>query len=496
MANHSMEVDTYICVTVNQPSKLTKTILTLITLPYHTKPAPMSSTMDIVDRHRPDLGPFEALYKDIHQHPELGRQEARTASIVAERFEALGLDVIKNIGGRGVVGVLTNGEGPKVLIRGELDALPVPEQTSLPYASHVRQKNREGLEVPVMHACGHDLHIACLLAVTTLFKSATKHWSGTLICLFQPDEETGAGAQAMIDDALYKRIPVPDVILFQHVEHQREGTLSIRSGPTQAAADSLFVRIFGRGGHGAQPEFCIDPIVIAGHIIVRLQTIVSRVISPSDTAVVTCGSIHAGESANTIPDHADLKLNIRSYDTEVRAKVISAVKRIIKAECEASGVEKEPEISAIGGFPLTDNNPEVVNKLLATWKECFGDKIKCQERKVASEDLPNLAISRNIPYAVWFLGGTDGKLWDDAMARGMPELIPHNHSSKFAPVIQPTLRTGVDAMATAVLSFLGLKITSSSSCGRASTTDQVARLVSYVAQIYIHFGYSLLIQDS
>lgn len=411
--------------------------------------------MDIVDRHRPDLGPFEDLYKDIHQHPELGRQEIRTASIVVERLKALELDVTNGIGGHGVVGILRNGPGPTVLIRSELDALPVLEQTSLPYASHICQKNDEGLEVPVMHACGHDLHIACLLAVTTLFKSATKNWSGTLISLFQPDEETGAGAQAMVDDALYEKIPVPDFILFQHVDHQRTGTLSIRSGPTQAAADSLDVRIYGRGGHGAQPEFCIDPIIIAGYIIVRLQSIVSRVISPSDIAVVTCGSVHAGESANTIPDHADLKLNIRTYDTEVRDKVISAVKQIIKAECEASGVEKEPEITAAGSFPLTDNDSGVVDKILANWKNTFGDKVHYQERKTASEDLPNLAISKKIPYAVWFLGGTDRATWDDAMARGMPELIPHNHSPKFAPVIQPTLRTGVDAVATAVLSFLG-----------------------------------------
>ena len=423
--------------------------------PDHTNTGLVSQSMDIVDRYRPDLQPFEVLYKDIHQHPELGLQEARTASLVAERFEELELDITRNIGGHGVVGILRNGPGPTVLIRGELDALPVLEQTSLPYASHAYQKNREGLEVPVMHACGHDLHIASLLAVMTLLKSAKKHWSGTLICLFQPDEETGAGAQAMVDDALYEKIPVPNVILFQHVDHQRTGTLSIRSGPIQAAADSLDVRIFGRGGHGAQPESCIDPIVIAGYIIVRLQSIVSRLVSPSDIAVVTCGSIHAGESGNTIPDHTDLKLNIRTYDTDVRDKVMSAVKKIIRAECEASGVEREPEITATGSFPLTDNDPEIVDKLLANWKNIFGDKIHYQERKVASEDLPNLAKAMNIPYAVWFLGGTDCATWDDAMECGRPELIPRNHSPKFAPVIQPTLRTGVDAMAIAILAFLG-----------------------------------------
>lgn len=421
----------------------------------HRQSSSKSPVMDTLDRYRPDLMPFELLYKDIHEHPELGLQEARTASIVAEHFKSLGLDVIRNIGGHGVVGVLRNGPGHTVLIRSELDALPILEQTSLPYASRVRQKNQEGLEVPVMHACGHDLHIACLLAVMTMLKSAGSDWSGTLICLFQPDEETGAGARAMIDDGLYDRIPVPDVILFQHVDHQKTGTLSIRSGPTQAAADSFDVRIFGRGGHGAQPESCNDPIVIASYVVVRLQSIVSRVVSPSDTAVVTCGSIHAGESGNSIPDHADLKLNIRTYDANVRDKVVSAIKKIITAECEASGVEKEPEIKATDSFPLTDNDSEVVDRIQRAWKNSFGDKVHWQERKTASEDLPNLAKPRKIPYAVWFLGGTDAGLWDDAMARGMPELIPRNHSPKFAPVIQPTLCTGIDAMSLAILAFLG-----------------------------------------
>ncbi|MCJ1240347.1 hypothetical protein MMC14_008349 [Varicellaria rhodocarpa] len=412
---------------------------------------------NIIDHHCPDLAQFEELYKDLHRHPELGLQESRTASIVAKRFRKLDLIVKTKIGGHGLVGVLENGPGPTILIRGELDALPVREETGLPYASKFCQESHRGVHVPVMHACGHDLHIACLLAVMTLLKSAISKWSGTVLCLFQPDEESGNGAQAMINDGLYDKIPVPDFILFQHVDHQKAGTVSIRSGPTQASADSFDVRIFGRGGHGAQPEGCIDPVLIGSYVIVRLQSIISRIVAPSEMAVLTCGSFHAGETPNTIPDHADLQINIRTYDLMVRQKIIYTMKQIIKAECEASGVEREPTITATSSFPLTVNNDELVRTLESTWKGIFGDRLHDQDRKAASEDLPNLATPQNIPYAVWFLGGTDSATWDNAMALGKPESIPRNHSNIFAPVIQPTLRTGVEAMASAVLSLVGKK---------------------------------------
>lgn len=409
----------------------------------------------IVNKFRPHLQPFEDLYRHVHSHPELGTQESQTASLVAQHLEDLGLDVKEGIGGYGLAGIQRNGAGPVVLIRAELDALPVLEETGLPYASKVRARDNNGVERPVMHACGHDLHIACLLATMQLLKSAKSHWNGTVICVFQPDEEEGKGAKAMVDDGLYEKVPVPDVILFQHVDHQRTGTVSIGSGPTQAAADSFDVRIYGRGGHGAQPEGTIDPIVIASYIIVRLQSIVSRDIAPSDMAVVTCGSIHAGETENIIPDHLDFKLNIRTFDLQVRKKVLERVKRIITSECEASNVPKPPQITATTSFPVTNNNTEVVERLRNSWQDYFGDNLQRQEPKAASEDLPNLADTHGIPYAVWFCGGTDAEKWDDAMRRKKPELIPRNHSGQFAPVIQPTLRTAVDAMSLAVLTFLG-----------------------------------------
>jgi amidohydrolase len=408
----------------------------------------------IVDEFRPSLQPFEALYKHIHSHPELGTQESQTAVLVAQHLKHIDLDVKEGIGGYGVAGILRNGAGPVVLIRAELDALPVLEETGLPYASKVRARDNNGVETPVMHACGHDLHIACLLATMQLLKSAKSRWSGTVISVFQPNEEEGRGAKAMVEDGLYEKVPIPDIILFQHVDHQRTGTVSIGAGPTQAAADSFDVRIFGRGGHGAQPESAIDPIVIASYIIVRLQSIVSRDIAPSDMVVITCGSIHAGKTENIIPDHLDLKLNVRTFDQQVRKKVLERVKCIINAECEASNVPKAPQITATTSFPVTNNDPKVVDGLWNTWQGHFGDNLQRQQPKAASEDLPNLANTHGIPYAVWFCGGTDAQKWDDAVKRKKLELIPRNHSGHFAPVIQPTLRTAVDAMSLAVLTFL------------------------------------------
>ena len=408
----------------------------------------------IVNRFRPDLRPFEDLYKHIHSHPELGTQESQTASLVARHLKDLGLDVKEGIGGYGLAGIQRNGAGPVVLIRAELDALPVREETDLPYASKVHARDRDGVERPVMHACGHDLHISCLLATMQLLKAAASYWHGTVICVFQPNEEEGRGAAAMVHDGLYEKAPVPDVILFQHVDHQRTGTVSIGSGATQAAADSFDVRIFGRGGHGAQPESTIDPIVIASYIIVRLQSIVSRDIAPSDKAVITCGSIHAGEAENIIPDYLDFKLNIRTFDSQTRKKVLERVKQIITAECEASNVPTPPRIAVTTSFPVTNNNAAVVERLRHTWQAYFGGDLQRQEPKAASEDLPNLADPHGIPYAVWFCGGTDAEKWDDAARDEKLDTIPRNHSGHFAPVIQPTLRISVDAMSLAVLTFL------------------------------------------
>ncbi|KFX96966.1 hypothetical protein O988_05089 [Pseudogymnoascus sp. VKM F-3808] len=401
--------------------------------------------VDIVEKHRPDLSEFEDVYKDFHKHPELGTKEKRTAGVIAKRLKDAGFDVHENIGGHGLAAVLRKGDGPTVLLRADMDALALEEETDLPYKSTVSK---------TMHACGHDMHVTCLLAAAKLLTDAKSEWSGTLICIFQPNEENGAGARAMVDDGLYKVIPKPDVCLGQHVSHQKTGTLTIGPGVTLSAADSFKVTIHGRSGHGSQPENCIDPIVIASSIVVRLQSIVSRDISPSDSAVVTCGSFHGGESENAIPDRVVLKLNVRTQNDKVRDKVLAAVKRIIKAECEAGGVTQEPDIEPTSRFPLTENDEKVVGKLHEAFKPIFGDVPSESGMVSGSEDFSDLARPHDIPYAFWFFGGTDEKKWDDAVKNDTVHLLPHNHSAKFAPVIQPTLKAGTDAMALAALTFL------------------------------------------
>ncbi|KFY26308.1 hypothetical protein V493_04181 [Pseudogymnoascus sp. VKM F-4281 (FW-2241)] len=401
--------------------------------------------VEIIEKHRPDLSEFENIYKDLHKHPELGTKEKRTAGIIAKRLKEAGFDVHENIGGHGLAAVIRRGDGPTVLLRADMDALALEEETDLPYKSTISN---------TMHACGHDMHVTCLLTAAKLLDAAKSEWSGTLICVFQPNEENGAGAKAMVDDGLYKAIPKPDVILGQHVSHMKSGELSICSGVTLSAADSFKVTIHGRSGHGSQPENCIDPIVIASSIVVRLQSIVSRVISPSDSAVVTCGSFHGGESENAIPDRVVLKLNIRTQNDKVREKVISAVKRIIKAECEAAGTTQPPDIEPTSRFPLTVNDPKIVDKLQDAFKPAFGDLPNVSGMVSGSEDFSDLARQHDIPYAFWFFGGTDEKKWDDAVRNDTVHLLPHNHSAKFAPVIQPTLKAGSDALALAALTFL------------------------------------------
>lgn len=409
----------------------------------------------IVEQYRPALGPYEDVYKDIHRNPELGTQEKRTSMIAAKHLHSLKLKVHERIGGYGLVGVLENGPGKTLLLRADMDALPIREQTGLPYASTLTHVDPHGVENPVMHACGHDVHVTTMMAVATLLTAATSTWQGTLIFLFQPDEEHGAGARAMVADGLYDKVPVPDIVLGQHVTPLKTGAVAIQSGPVLTAADSFDVRVFGRGGHGSHPQETIDPVVIASFIVVRLQTIVSREVAPQKLAVITCGSLHGGETENVIPDYVDMKLNIRTYDPAVREQVLNAVRRVIEAECEASGVAKKPTITPTTHFPVTNNVASIVEPLQDTWKSYFGDMVWDVGQSTASEDFSELAIAISRPYAYWFIGCTEAKKWDEANKQGkLSTLIPGNHSSKFSPVIQPTLKTAVDALALAALTFL------------------------------------------
>src|SRR5215218_5088412 len=280
---------------------------------------------------------LEDLYRDIHAHPELSLQERRTAGLAADGLRTAGYEVTEGVGGTGVVGLLRNGDGPIVMLRADMDALPVREATGLPYASTVTATDADGRQTPVMHACGHDMHVTWLAGATSLLARSRESWQGTVLAVFQPAEETAQGAQAMIDDGLFARFPKPDVILGQHVMPAPAGQISYRTGTTQAAADSLEVRLFGRGAHGSMPESSVDPVVMAAATVLRLQTIVSRELAANQAAVVTVGALQAGTKDNVIPDDALLKINVRSFDEGVRRRVLDAIERIVNAESAASG---------------------------------------------------------------------------------------------------------------------------------------------------------------
>ena len=308
------------------------------------------------------LPELEALYTDVHAHPELSMQETRTAGLAAERLRAAGYDVMTAIGKTGVVGLLRNGPGATVMLRADMDALPVEEATELPYASRVRATDRDGKTVPVMHACGHDMHVAWLVGATALFAQARDTWRGTLMAVFQPAEETAEGAQAMIDDGLFDRFPKPDVVLGQHVMVGPAGAIGGRAGASTSAADSRQIRLFGRGAHGSMPQASIDPVVMAASVVMRLQTIVSREVAANDAAVVTVGVLQAGTKENVIPDEAIIKLNVRTFDEGVRKHVLGAIERIVNAEAEASRAPKKPEITPLDHYAFVKNDAEATKR--------------------------------------------------------------------------------------------------------------------------------------
>ncbi|GAB7353557.1 hypothetical protein MBLNU459_g3991t1 [Dothideomycetes sp. NU459] len=426
---------------------------------------------EIISSHRPDLADYEALYKHLHAHPELSFQEAATAATIASRLHAIdpSISVSTGIGGHGVVGVLRAGAaaagGATVLLRADMDGLPVLERTGLGYASRARQVDgADGVSKPVMHACGHDMHVASLLAATALMAAAGAAgcWAGALVVLFQPAEERGAGARAMVDDGLYDRVPVPDVVLGGHVMPYRAGWIGTKRGLMASAADSKRVTLYGRGGHASQPQRLIDPVLMAASAVVRLQSIVAREVDPADSAVVTVGSIAAGEAENVVSDTATMKLNVRTINPETRKKVLESVERIVKAESWASNGTKEPLFEDTSNFPFTFNDDEVTEELERGFAAHFGEDEKRYTRHAprlsGSEDFGILATAINRPSSFWIYGGTDPELWDKSEKEGrLTEDVPINHSSSFAPVIMPTLKVAVDAYAVAALTWLAKK---------------------------------------
>ena len=418
-----------------------------------TKQARASST--VLTKLNQVLPAVEALYKDVHAHPELSMQEERTAKLAADHLRAAGYEVTTGIGKTGVVGVLKNGDGPTVMLRADMDALPVEEATGVDYASKVTANDGEGNTVPVMHACGHDMHVAWLTGASALLAQSRDAWHGTLMVLFQPAEETAAGAQAMIDDGLFKRFPKPDVILGQHVMVGPAGVLGGRAGAITSAADSLQIRLFGRGAHGSMPQASVDPVVMAATVVLRLQTIVSREVAAAEAAVVTVGVLQAGSKENVIPDDAIIKLNVRTFDEGVRQRVLAAIERIVNAEAAASGAPRPPEITPLDRYPLNSNDAEATEHVAGVFRDYFSaQRVRLVDAAPASEDFGSFGTEWGVPSVFWFVGGTDPEVYAKARAENRVNEIPTNHSPQFLPVLHPTLEAGVEAMVVATCGWL------------------------------------------
>ncbi|MEV8024767.1 amidohydrolase [Microbacterium sp. NPDC080220] len=399
---------------------------------------------------------LEAIYTDLHRHPELSFQETRTAGVITRELAALGLEYEEGVGRTGVVTVVRSGDGPVVWLRADMDGLPVAEQTGLPYASTARGVDPAGQDVPVMHACGHDMHVTALLGALEKLQATRGEWSGTVVAVFQPAEEYGAGAQAMIADGVFDRYPKPDIVLGQHLTPLPAGTIGVRSGTQMAASDGITVTLHGRGGHGSRPHSTIDPVVMAAATVMRLQTIVSREVDPREMAVVTVGSIHAGLKNNIIPAEATLELSLRYPNDEARADILARVERVVRAEAAASGAEQEPTISTLHSLPPTINDAEATARLTAALDRAFGEGTVVDPGMfTGSEDVSWFARESGAPLVYWFWGGVDPQQYADAAAAGtISRDIPTNHSPFFAPVLHPAIERGVDALAVAAREFL------------------------------------------
>jgi hippurate hydrolase len=385
-----------------------------------------------------------ALYIDVHEHPELSGHEVQTAAKLAERLRRAGYDVTEHVGGTGVVAILKNGLGPTIMLRTELDALPVEEKTGLPYASKVRAKDDAGRDVPVDHACGHDLHMAAIVGTAEIMAHSKNTWHGTLILIGQPAEETISGADAMIRDGLFTRFPKPDVALALHVGNELPaGMISITPGVYNTNSDSVRITIYGKGGHGSAPHTAIDPIVIAARTILALQTIVSREVKPGEMAVVTVGYIQGGTKNNIIPDQVEMALTVRTFKPDVRKQILAAIARIAKAEAAAAGAPKEPLVQRYEGTDLVYNNPALAERLRVPLESALGkDKVLTGEPITPSEDF-SYFIEQGVPGFYFSLGGADPEKLAEAKASGTH--LPSNHSPLFAPDVDPALHTGIVA---------------------------------------------------
>jgi len=394
-----------------------------------------------------------ALYLDLHQNPELSAHETQTAAKLAARLRSSGYDVTEHVGGTGVVAILKNGPGPTIMLRTELDALPVEEKTGLPYSSKVRTKDDAGHDVPVMHACGHDLHMAALLGTAEIMAHSKDTWHGTLMLIGQPAEETIGGAEGMVRDGLFTRFAKPDVAVALHVGNELPaGMVAITPGTYNTNADSVRIVIYGKGGHGAKPNTTIDPVVIAARTILALQTIVSREVNPGEMAVVTVGYVQARTKNNIIPDQAEMGLTVRTFKQDVRKQVLAAITRITKAEAEAAGAPREPLTDRYEGTDSVYNNPALAERLRIPLEAALGkNNVVTAEPITPSEDF-SVFVAQGVPGFYFSLGGADPEKFAQAKATGT--MLPSNHSPLFAPAADPALRTGIIGEVTVLRNLL------------------------------------------
>src|SRR5437667_3380047 len=426
-------------------------ILWLLVSPLFAADAWRAPSKDQIDGIYPQV---ETLYMDLHRNPELSLHEEKTAARIADQLRHLGFDVTTGVGGTGVVGVLKSGAGPTVMIRAELDALPVPEKTGLTYASHVTTKDDQGAEVPLMHACGHDLHMAIGIATATLLAQNKDRWHGAFIYVGQPAEERIRGAKAMLADGLFTRFPKPDYVVAVHdTAELPAGKVGYTPGFSAANSDSVDVTIYGRGGHGAAPQKTVDPIVIAARTILAWQTIVARENDPRDPAVITVGSIHGGTKHNIIPDEVHLQLTVRSYKDEVRKHLLSAIERIADAEAAAAGADKKPTVRVIESVNAVYNDPKLTQRVAAVLRRALGDaNVSEQQPIMGSDDFAEYG-HLGVPALIFGIGAVEPAKFDAAQKSG--EVLPGPHSPFFAPDREPSLRTGIQAESAAVLELLG-----------------------------------------
>ena len=394
-----------------------------------------------------------ALYVDLHQHPELSGAETQTAARLATQLRALGYTVTEHVGGTGVVAILKNGPGKTIMLRTELDALPIEEKTGLPFASKVRAKDPSGRDVPVGHMCGHDLHMSALVATATVMAHTRNSWQGTLMLVGQPAEETISGASGMIRDGLFTRFPRPDDVLALHVTNGLPaGEVGVASGTYDSNADSLRITIFGRGGHGSEPSSTIDPVVIAARTVLALQTIASREVKPGEFAVVTVGYINAGTKNNIIPDKAELGLTVRTYKADVRKLVLEAITRIANGESQAAGTPRPPLIERFEQADAVYNDPALTQRMRTALEEALTQSNVLSEEPIAASEDFSAFVEQGIPGFYLTLGGADPQKLKEARAAGAQ--LPSNHSPLFAPDVDPALHTGITAEVTMLRDLL------------------------------------------